>query len=367
MENVYLVRAGGISVKRNTEHKIRALLEAAGLENHVAKDDLTAVKVHFGEIGNDAFVPALSISPIIDAIKNLGAKPFLTDANTLYIGGRRNAVDHATTAAKHGFTWPAVNCPVIIADGLKGQNYQNVQVYGKHFETVKVASDIVSADAMIVVSHFKGHEVAGFGGALKNLGMGCASTDGKREQHTTRPYVKEKKCIACGACMNACPEFAIQMGGPCIEFNYDLCIGCLMCMNTCPERAIDLDWQDDGVTFIERMIDYAAGAVANKTGKTLYINFLTNITPHCDCSMWADIPIVPDIGILASIDPVALDKACYDLVNASSGIHGSLLPDHHACGEEKFTRVWPGTSPELQFSCAEELGIGHTEYTLIEL
>ena len=367
MENVYIARAGGISVKRNTEHKIRALLKAAGLENHISLGDLTAVKVHFGERGNDAFVPALSVAPVIDAIKDAGGKPFVTDANTLYIGERRNAVDHAKIAAVHGFTWPVIDCPVIIADGLKGDNYRDVQIYGKHFDSVKVAAEIASADALVVVSHFKGHEVAGFGGALKNLGMGCAAVPGKREQHTTRPYVKEDKCVTCGACMNACPEFAIQMGGACIEFNYEQCIGCLMCMNTCPENAIDLDWQDDGVTFIERMIDYAAGAVANKTGKTLFINFLTNITPHCDCCMWADTPFVPDIGILASIDPVALDKACYDLVNNAAGVKGSLLPDHHECGEEKFTRLWPGTNPELQFECAEELGIGKKEYRLIEV
>ena len=367
MEDVFIARAGALSKERNTESKIQALCLAAGLENTINPGDLTAVKVHFGERGNDAFVSPLHVATIVREIQKVGGKPFVTDANTLYIGGRRNAVDHLETAALHGFCYPAVPCPVVIADGLKGQNYDSVDVYGKHFDSVKIASDVVAADSLVVVSHFKGHEVAGFGGALKNLGMGCASTDGKREQHSVRPLVLEDKCITCGACINACAEFCISIEGKSIAIDTERCIGCLMCMNTCPQRAIDLDWQDDGVIFIERMIEYAAGAIANKTGKTFYINFLTNITPHCDCTQWNDIPIVPDIGILASRDPVALDKACYDLVNNADGIHGSLLPDHHHAGEEKFTRVWPGTNPELQFTAAEEMNVGHADYRLVEV
>ena len=367
MEDVYIARAGALSTKRNTEHKLQALCEAAGLSTVVSEGDLTAVKVHFGERGNDAFVNPIHVAAVVREVQKAGAKPFVTDTNTLYIGGRRNAPDHLETAAMHGFTWPVLPCPVLIADGLKGGNYRETEVYGKHFDTVKVASDIAAADSMVVVSHFKGHEVAGFGGALKNLGMGCAANEGKREQHTTRPLVIQKKCVTCGACINACPEFCISIEGPSIAIDLERCIGCLMCMNTCPKHAIDLDWQDDGVVFVERMIEYAAGAVANKTGKTLYINFLTNITPHCDCTPWNDVPIVPDIGILASRDPVALDKACYDLVNGMEGVKGSLLPDHHHAGEEKFTRVWPGTNPELQFSVAEEMNLGKREYRLKEI
>lgn len=367
MEDVYIARAGAHGIKRNTEHKLRALCEAAGLSSAVSENDLTAVKVHFGERGNDAFVNPMHVASVAAEVQTIGAKPFVTDTNTLYVGGRRNAADHLETAAKHGFTWPVLSCPVLIADGLKGTNFREVEVYGKHFEHVKVASDIVSADSMVVISHFKGHEVAGFGGALKNLGMGYAASEGKREQHTTRPLLLPEKCITCGACINACPEFCISIEGPSIAIDTDRCIGCLMCMNTCPQHAIDLDWQDDGVVFVERMIEYAAGAVANKTGKVFYINFLTNITPHCDCTPWNDTPFVPDIGILASRDPVALDKACYDLVNNAEGVHGTLLPDHHHAGEEKFTRVWPGTNPELQFTIAEEMGLGRREYRLKEI
>lgn len=367
MEDVYIARAGALSAKRNTESKIRALCTAAGLETMVSAGDLTAVKVHFGERGNDAFVNALHIANIVREVKRVGAKPFLTDTNTLYLGGRCNAVDHIETAVRHGFCFPVTECPVIIADGLKGTNAKAVEVYGKQFEVVKVASEIVAADSMVVVSHFKDHEVAGFGGALKNLGMGCASGEGKREQHTTRPFIKEDRCITCGACINACPEFCISLEDKSIAINLEQCVGCLMCMNSCPKHAIDIDWKDDGTVFVERMIEYAAGAVANKTGRVFYINFLTNITPHCDCTPWNDIPIVPVIGILASRDPVALDKACYDLVTEAEGINGSLLPDHHRCGEEKFTRVWPGTQPDLQFSHAEEMGLGRSEYRLKEI
>ncbi len=367
MEDVFIARAGALSEARNTEHKIKALCTAAGLENMVAPGDLTAVKVHFGERGNDAFVSALHVSVIVRELQALSTKPFLTDTCTLYLGGRQNAVDHLETAAMHGFCYPVVSCPVVIADGLKGKNYTNVEVYGKHFESVKIASDIVAADSMVVVSHFKGHEVAAFGGALKNLGMGCAAQEGKREQHTVTPLLVAEKCVTCGACINACPEFCVSLEGKAIAIDTSRCIGCLMCMNTCPHHAIDINWEDDGVVFVERMAEYAAGAVANKTGKVLYINFLTNITPHCDCTPWNDIAFVPDIGILASTDPVALDKACFDLVNGEEGVIGSLLPDNHHAGAEKFTRVWPGTNPELQLSAAEEMALGHAEYRLVEV
>ena len=157
MEDVYIARAGALSADRSTDKKIQALCEAAGLDMMVSKGDLTAVKVHFGERGNDAFVPAMSVSAVVEEIKKIGAKPFLTDTNTLYLGGRRNSADHLETAAQHGFCYPVVSCPVIIADGLKGQNYKEVEVYGKHFDSVKIASDIVAADSLVVVSHFKGH------------------------------------------------------------------------------------------------------------------------------------------------------------------------------------------------------------------
>ena len=367
MENVYIARAGAHSEGRNTEHKLALLCASAGLDLAVSAGDLTAVKVHFGERGNDAFVSPLHVAAVVREIQKLGAKPFVTDTNTLYLGGRRNAADHLETAALHGFCWPALPCPVLIADGLKGNNYREVEVYGNRFDTVKVAADIIDADSMVVISHFKGHEVAGFGGAIKNLGMGCAANEGKRAQHTVKPLLLPERCVTCGACINACPEFCIAIEGAKVGIDTERCISCLMCMNTCPRHAIDIDWKDDGVTFVENMADYAAGAVANKTGKTLYINFLTNITPHCDCTPWNDIPFVPDIGILASRDPVALDAACFDLVNGSEGIHGSLLPDHHHAGEEKFTRVWPGTDPEKQLSAAESVGIGRREYRLIEV
>ncbi|HJK00936.1 MAG TPA: DUF362 domain-containing protein [Methanocorpusculum sp.] len=367
MENVYIARSGAFSEKRNIESKIQELCMAAGIETMISEDDFTAVKVHFGERGNDAFVSALHVASIVRQVKRVGAKPFLTDTKTLYLGGRRDAINHIETAISHGFCYPVVGCPVIIADGLRGTNSKDIEVYGKHFESVKIAEDIVAADSLVVVSHFKGHEIAGFGGALKNLGMGCASGEGKREQHTANPFLKKEICIACGACINACPEFCISLREREIIIDLEHCIGCLMCLNTCPRHAIDIDWNDDGVVFVEKMIEYAAGAVANKTGKAFYINFLTNITPHCDCTPWSDIPIVPDIGILASRDPVALDRACYDLVNNAEGIFGSLLPDHYCAGEEKFTRVWPGTQPQLQFTLAEELGIGRMEYKLIEI
>ncbi|MDR3102778.1 MAG: DUF362 domain-containing protein [Methanocalculaceae archaeon] len=364
MEDVYIARMGALSAKRNMENKIQALCTAASLDTVISPGDLTAIKIDFGERGCDVLVNALYLACIVRSIKEVGAKPFLTDTNTLSLGGRRNAIDHVETALSHGFCYPVTECPILIADGLKGTNLKEVEVYGKHFSTVKIAADIAAADSIVVISHFKGHEVAGFGGALKNLGMGCAASEGKREQHTALPFVKKDDCITCGACINACPVFCISLSGPEIVIDLEHCIGCLMCMNTCPKHAIDIDWKDDGIVFVERMVEYAAGAVAGKPGKAFYISFLTNITPHCDCMPWNDIPIVLDIGILASRDPVALDKACYDLLNNADGIFGSLLSDHHHEGEGLFTQVLPGTQPELQISYAEEMGLGRSEYRI---
>jgi uncharacterized Fe-S center protein len=214
---------------------------------------------------------------------------------------------------------------------------------------------------MVVVSHSKGHGVAGLGGSLKNLGMGCASGDGKREQHTIHPFLEKNASTTCGACINTRPGFYINLGGKEIAPDIEHCTGCLMCMNICPKRTIDINERDDRDVLVERRSEYAAGAVSNKTGKVFYINFFTNITPHCDRTPWNDIPIVPNIDILASRDPASLDKACCVLINNAEGILDSLSLEHYHEGEEKFTHVWPGTQPELQFTYAEEMGIDRAE------
>jgi uncharacterized protein len=220
---------------------------------------------------------------------------------------------------------------------------------------------------MIVLSHFKGHIVSGFGGAIKNLAMGCAPPEGKRAQHNARPFTISENCTGCAACMKICPETAISIHAKKSVIDKDLCIGCFECMHVCPEHAIDIDWETEIPAFMERMVEYAYGAVAGKQNKVGYMNFLIRITPDCDCFPFSDAPIVPDIGILASMDPVAIDAASFDLVNQQQGYSDSLLTTHHHRGEDKFSGVHANTDGFRQIRYAEEIGLGQSQYELISL
>jgi uncharacterized Fe-S center protein len=220
---------------------------------------------------------------------------------------------------------------------------------------------------MIVLSHFKGHIVAGFGGAIKNLAMGCAPPEGKREQHHARPFTIPGKCTGCASCMKVCPKDAIQVKEKKSVIRHELCIGCFECMHACPEHAIDIDWETEIPEFMERMTEYAYGAVKEKEGKAGYMNFLIRITPDCDCFAFSDAPIVPDIGILASRDPVAIDAASFDLVNRQQGYADSLLAAHHHPGGDKFRGVHEQTDGYRQVRYAEEIGLGSGSYELIRI
>jgi uncharacterized protein len=304
----------------------------------------------------------------VDKIRASGAKPFITDTNTLYSGSRHNAVDHLTTAIEHGFDYSVVRAPLIISDGLKSQNISEVEIEQKQFKSVKIASDIAAADSMIVMSHFKGHIVAGFGGAVKNLAMGCAPATGKKDQHfRTSPHVVEEKCIACGKCVEVCPVGAASILGEASMIDPNICISCGQCMEACPVNAIDIDWEHDIPEFLECLVEYACGAVKGKEDRVGYINFLIKITPDCDCVPWSDAPIVPDIGILASKDPVALDQASYDLVNRQKGLVSSSLRCNHEKGADKFRGVWPMIDGTYQLEYGEKIGLGSRDYELVEI
>lgn len=350
----------------NKVSKIQRLFQAAGFEKNLSAGDLTAVKLHFGERGNDGYINPVFVRTVTDCIKKAGASPFVTDTNTLYVGYRRNAVDHVETALLHGFNYATLGVPVIIADGLRGENEISVPVNLKEFKEVKIAADIVSADSMVVLTHFKGHVMSGFGGAVKNLAMGCASVRGKWEQHeAAQPEVNSGKCTSCGACLSACPADSIEMTKNGAHIIGSTCLSCGNCM-ICPEDAIFHDW-DHVPAFIDRMVEYAYGAVKGKEGNVCYITFLMDISPDCDCASWSDSPIVPDIGILASNDPIALDQACYDLVNQSRGLKNSKLKHNHEPGEDKFKGVWKDVNGCRQMEYGEEIGLGTRAYELIEI
>jgi uncharacterized Fe-S center protein len=365
--NVFFTNLRARNASDSKINKIQRLFDESGMKNLIAENDLTAIKIHFGEKGNDSYINPVFVRQIVDKIKSAKGKPFVTDTNTLYHGERHNAVDHLVTAIEHGFNYAVLGAPVLIADGLTSNNITEVEIDKKHFNKVKIASDIVNADGMIVLSHFKGHELAGFGGAIKNLAMGCAPAKGKRDQHSPRPFVLSSNCKSCGKCIKICPASAVNITNKLANINKDKCIGCCECLTICPFRAIEIDWTTEVIPFMERMTEYALGAVINKQNKTGYINFLINITPDCDCFPFSDSAIVPDIGILASDDPVAIDKASYDLVNKQTGFDDSKLKCNHQSGFDKFKGMRDYTEGFIQIEYGEQIGLGSKNYNLIEI
>lgn len=365
--DVYFINLKATEAESAMPTKISKLIDAAHLTDFINAKDLIAIKAHFGEKGNTTFIPPWHFRPLIEKIRAKGATPFVTDTNTLYIGTRKNAARHLVQAIEHGFVYEVLGAPVIIADGLRGNNYAAIKINKKQFKTVKIARDIVDADGMIVVSHFKGHINTGFGGAIKNLAMGCAPAAGKIEQHSARPQTDPAKCTGCGTCTQVCPQDAITLIDGKASVDSKLCIGCGECISHCPSKAMELNWETELPPFMERLVEYAFGAIANKKGKVGFINFVINVTPDCDCLGWSDRVLVPDVGILASTDPVAIDKASYDLVNQQIGFQNSILKKSHAPGQDKFKGFNDKLCGEIQFSYGEKIGLGHAEYNLIEI
>lgn len=364
---VYFAGIRARSPADSKQNKINRLFDAAGFSELMNRGDLVAIKLHFGERGNDSYVNPIFVRPIVEKVRALHARPFLTDTNTLYGGSRANAVDHLRTAEEHGFSQAVAGAPAIIADGLQGDDFHEVLINKKHFSRVKIAGEIASADSMIVISHFKAHLPAGFGGAIKNLGMGCAPALGKADQHSARPIFNTDTCIGCRACAEHCPRGAITVEKKIKAVNMELCTGCGKCLRMCPVHALDFDWFVQVPPFMERMTEYAFGALAGKKGHAGFFNFLLNITPDCDCVPWSDAPLVPDIGILASEDPVAIDQASCDLVNQQAGFINSALQKNHEPGKDKFLGVWENTIGQIQLDYGDEIGLGSKDYRLIEI
>ncbi len=346
--------------------KTQSLFKQGGLEKSIANNDLVAIKLHWGEVGNLAYLAPPLVRSVVDMVKDCGGKPFLTDSNTLYQGGRRHAVDNILTAYRNGFTQETVGAPIIVADGLKGLDYVQVEGKGSHFKTLKISSAIYHADAMIVLTHFKGHMLTGFGGAVKNLGMGCASPAGKQTMHSDlSPKVKTKVCIGCGTCVKFCPAGAVQMGADeKAAVNQDLCIGCGECTAVCPTGAIPIRWKTDGKAVMEKTAEYALAALEGKEGKCGFLNFLINVSPDCDCFAWNDAPIAPDVGITASLDPLAIDQASVELVNQAPGMQNSKLTDLSV--EDKIRAV-TGVNWEPLLDYGQEIGLGSRDYELITI
>jgi len=356
------------TMKENLVAKLGRLIETAGLSEAVKERDLVAVKLHFGEMGNTAFIRPVFLRKIVEMIKGVNGVPFLTDANTLYSGTRSDSPSHLTTAIQNGFAYAVVDAPIIIADGLRGRSETPITVNQKNFKRVYIGTDIVEADALISVAHFKGHELSGFGGAIKNLGMGCASRRGKLAQHSTvAPKVIKKKCIGCGDCIDHCSQNALSLAEEKAVLDSKKCIGCGECILVCPNTAIEIEWNQAVPVFLENMVEHTMGVLKGKSQKMLSINFITDVSPACDCYPMNDAPIVKDIGVVASTDPVAIDQASVDLVNQEHALPGTCLQTNRKPGEDKFRGVYPKVDWAYQLEYAEQLGLGSREYELVKI
>jgi len=353
------------SPKENLFGKLGRLLDAAGFSKTFGKRDMVALKLHFGELGNTAYIRPVFLRKIVECVREKGGNPFLTDANTLYAGTRSDAPAHLKTAIRNGFDYAVVDAPLVIADGLRGKTESAIQIDGKRFKEVYIGKEIAEADTLVSVAHFKGHELSGFGGAIKNLGMGCASRKGKLAQHSTvAPKITKKKCIGCGDCTEHCSQNALSIVDEKAQMDKKKCIGCGECILICPNSAIEIKWDQAVPVFMENMVEYTMGVLKDKKGKSFCINFITSVSPACDCYGHNDAPIVRDIGIVASTDPVAIDQASADLVNAEPGLPGSCLQSGLNPGDDKFRAVYPHVDWTLQLAYAEQLGLGTRAYKL---
>ena len=364
---VYFMPSRVGKYKESLPGRLGMLIERAGL-GFIKEKSLVAVKVHFGELGNTAALRPIFAAKVVEMVRERGGKPFLTDSNCLYIGARSNAVDHLECAVKHGFTFATVGAPLIIMDGLTSRDSVEIRAGGKHFETVKIGSAVYYADSLVCVSRFKGHLATGFGGAIKNLGMGIGSRSTKQRMHgSVKPELKKGAlCTACGTCLEVCDYGAIEIKDKAC-FDHKKCVGCAECIAACPEGVLKILWNEKPEILSEKMVDTSLGVMKNKKGKVLFINFLTDITPDCDCFFWSDNAIVPDIGILASSDPVAIDTASADLVNKAPASPDSVLPEGTGSGDDKFKAMHPEINWRAHLEYAEEAGLGTMSYRLEEI
>jgi len=364
MPEVYFVRVG-TSGGKGLLGKTGGLFEKAGFNDVISEHDLVAVKLHFGELGCSSFIPGFYIREIVKAIAGCKARPFLTDSCVLYLGKRRNAYDHTITAHANGFSLSTTGAPVIIADGLLGSYVEPFEITGKYFNSVDIAGAIAHADSLVVVSHVTGHGLTGFAGAFKNLGMGAVGRNVKLSVHElVRPHVDRDTCDACASCLKHCPVDAISIdteGGHAV-IDLELCIGCGECMTICPREAIKIEWQGDGERAQEKLAEAASAVIRQKEPNIVYFNYLLNVTPSCDCWQHTAAPMVADIGLLASRDPVAIDQASIDLVKGAPCGYNDKYSDVNM----RF-RPFGGGPFDSTLGYAEELGLGTRDYKLISI
>ena len=359
-------------MERDIFTKLGKLLDHAHFSSFIRRNDFVALKLHFGERGTTAHINPQYIGFIVEQVKRNKALPFLTDTNVVYRSARGNSVDHLNTAYSHGFSPLVTGAPVIISGGLRGQTSTRVEIGQKHYQTVELASEIDDFDKLLCLTHFTGHLAAGFGGAIKNLGMGLSSKAGKLSMHTTVvPLMDPEQCTGCGTCQQHCPGSAISLqqrdkgNGKYALIDERACIGCGECIASCPNGAVDIEWNESAQNLQEKICEYAYGVI--KKTPVFFLSFLMNVTPGCDCLEFSDAHIVQDIGILASYDPLAIDQASVDLVNEQEGLPRTRLKTNLGQGEDKLLALYPKIDWTVQLRYGHDIGLGSRDYELIRV
>jgi len=348
---VYFVKVSDNDTKEAIREKCSLLIQRSGVFEVIKKNNKVALKMHFGEEGNTGYVRPEFVRVAVNKIKERAATPVLIDTNTLYRGRRMKSEEHRQLAYEHGFTPEIAGAEVRIADDIA----DDIKVDGKFIKIAKVSASFSEFDSIVGIAHFKGHIMTGFGGALKNIGMGCATRKGKLAQHSDiSPNIIIKTCTGCGACVEACPVKAITLINKKAKIDGKICIGCASCIAACKFNSVDVDWESGGGKIQEKMAEYAKAALKGKEKKCAFLNFATKITAECDCLAKDDPKISPDVGIFAANDPVAIDKAALDAVVKK-------------CGRDVFRDAHPRYDSLKQLKHASEIGIGCLEYELIDL
>lgn len=352
---VYFIPAEAKEPADALAEKAKKVYLAMGLNDRIAAGDFAALKIHFGEVGNTGYLKPQWLTGLIWEIRQKTNHAFLTDSNTLYIGNRSNSIDHLRLAWSHGFTPETTGVPVIIADGLIGHDKQEPRSAQARTASSKIASAILDSDALVCLTHVTGHVQTGLGAAIKNMGMGCASRAGKLDQHSvTHPRVNAKQCRNCSVCRTFCPEAAIVQAEGHVVIEPAKCIGCGECLVVCKYGAIKMKWDEDSLRLQEKLAEYAFRVFEHFKGKAGFVNFLIQVTKDCDCMSKSQKRIVDDIGILASLDPVAVDKATADLIVERGSGKDPLRAGYDI--------DW-----SAQLAHGKRIGLGSTDYKLVEL